>query len=626
MLELLNALNREDVLQREHQLRFLSNKMSVFDNTVKEDLLSKNVFVGRQWLFDDVKNWLSDPAEKNFVIYGVPGAGKSAFAANLALNFPEVFASVFLKWNSHTSREVDSFIRLLAYKLALTLEGYRENLCHIYEDESSIKNLTGQDLFETIILNPLDKFVTGNHETGMIIFDGLDEASKSVITLLMNNLNSFPHWIKILFTSRNDINISSRLNEYKQITIEGSEENNLNDIKTYLSNCLNLSESSDKIIEIANKTEGSFLYAKAFCDSVKYGRMTLEHVSDLPYGLNSFYRGFFERIFDEVPIDSVRTFLEILCVDDDVPEEILTECLGIDAYDLCDLRLKLKSLVISTEAHFDAFNLPFGDILPNNLKIFRFAHQSMKEWLTNQELATEFYIKASNGYKALADHYEDQTKQLEDEDDNKYIDFIINLSKKLDDPEGAEDPYLPFRNDTLKKYQNDRYIKWLILGKEYDKAEKSLLDSFASRNFGTSPDCLPLISLWKWADLFPKTKSVSKLVEKLKDLLRLSIEYIKNTPQDIPIYWRDTIRCFIILSEIMDSGRFAPVFFEAIEQFPLDLLITRGKEDYYSDAPLRTIAQNVAICLDKLNANGTSLPDDVRERCDIMISLQGTAD
>ena len=72
----------------------------------------------------------------------------------------------------------------------------------------------------------------------------------------------------------------------------------------------------------------------------------------------------------------------------------------------------------------------------------------------------------------------------------------------------------------------------------------------------------------------------------------------------------------------MDSGRFAPVFLEGIRQLPLALLIQKGS-DYYGLNPARAITQQVIACLQKLDKARVPVPADVRERCNILVSLYG---
>ena len=631
MAELLKAIQIDEVKRREEQLKDLLLALTVSDNTVKEDLLTRAHFVGREWLRDEVGAWLNNTREKAFVIYGVPGAGKSAFAADLSLTLPEVFASMFFKWNSKMSKDVDSFTRLLALKLAMNLNEYRENLHWLYKNEAGIHMLSGEDLFEKIIIGPLIYHVTGNHETGMIIFDGLDEASPEIVSLITNKLKDFPNEVKILFTCRREAGLASRLDGYKHVVINDSREQNLRDIRTFLCSRLKLPKTDERIAAITEKTEGSFMYAVTFCDSVLSGHMSIDDISTLPSGLKQFYRIFFERLFPDVRQDyePLRPFIELLCLDGDMPAEVLSQCLGItDDYQLSQTVLKLKSLLIETVAPFSPFNNDaLLDILPNNLKIYRFAHQTVKEWLTDPMLSAEYYIIPSKGYARIADFYETEPYRSawEEENGTLYLDLIINCGKKLEDPENTEDPYLPFHSQTLKKYGEDHYIKWLILCKRYDKAKNALLASFSNQANRNDPiDCTDLFKHWQWADLFPSTVPIEGLVQKLRTLVQLIYDQVKSDLRiltSISEYnWRNIGLCIMIINRNLDSGRFAPVFFKAIRCFFPYILEGNDSDDVYSTRMKKDFTYIAADCLQKLDSQNARVPEDVRRACHSMIS------
>ena len=82
MKQLVASLNDESTQTFNSELEFLCDKLKVYDNTAKEQRLIKHTFVGRHWLTEQVQNRF-DIGFSRFMIYGVPGSGKSAFAANM---------------------------------------------------------------------------------------------------------------------------------------------------------------------------------------------------------------------------------------------------------------------------------------------------------------------------------------------------------------------------------------------------------------------------------------------------------------------------------------------------------------------------------------------------------------
>ena len=625
MAELMQALQGEEATRHKYQMAYISNSLLVSPNSINEDLLNKRIFVGRKWLFDIVDSWFEDPKQKLLAVYGIPGVGKSAFSARLSSTNHNVFASVFFRWNDNSIKTADGFTCQLAFKLAAALPDYRRKLYEILkesEETGLIESYSGQQLFNTIILSPLINFIDGNYERGIIIFDGLDEASDEVLDLILQNINAFPDIFKFLITSRNEVNITSRFKDYNHTIIDQSVEQNLADIKKYISERIKgIDESS--LSEIAKKTEGSFMYAVGLCDSILGGRMSINDISGMPFGLNNFYHEFFDRIFAEISFKSVRPLLEILCIEDTVPEETLANCLDLDTYELSELRLKLKSLIVSDEAHFSPFNFRgIEDILPNNLKIFRFSHQSFKEWLTNPELATNYYVNAKMGYRAMARYCEIAPVPTvpDPQNDHRYAEFLIDLARIDEDP--TIKPYEPFHPETIKKHLDDHYVKWLILGEEYEKAENLLIKAAHKAKGGFSvPDASELLPHWKWADLFPNGSTVQRLsdklcetIERISDTLMDSIKYEIDSPYNLHLI-QITL---VVLFYILDSGRFAPAFFKAIQSYPIKYFIENTK---YNGGRQYSIFECITDCLEKLDKANIEVPTDIREKCEEILSL-----
>lgn len=96
MQELLEVLNSAESVSFEKDMKFISDTLGINELLSKEYRLLKEDFVGRKWFFDKIDNWLKNSTNKRMVLFGCPGSGKSALAANLYNIYPEVIAAVFL--------------------------------------------------------------------------------------------------------------------------------------------------------------------------------------------------------------------------------------------------------------------------------------------------------------------------------------------------------------------------------------------------------------------------------------------------------------------------------------------------------------------------------------------------
>lgn len=637
---LLEELGSEDAVGFHNDLEKLAKCLNVSDNTAKSQRLLKNAFVGRRWLTEAVDHWLASDEQSPFVIFGVPGAGKSAFSANLAQYNPAVFASVFFETDHSELQSFDVVVKQLAFKLAARLPDYRRMICDIFEFEDSKKifeQYRGAALFDYLISNPLYCCIDGEREKGLLLFDGCDETTAEVVDLLIRKSAQLPSWIKVLFTSRYDMNMAAQFKEANTVSIDASLEQNVKDIKEYFAYRLDLSVDSETVYLLAQKSEGSFMYATAFCDAVDEGSMSIYDISHLPAGLNNFYYVFFKRLFEtREDFLEMRPLLEILCTNDDIPEECVLGCLAFDRYDLLELRLKVKSLVTNEKK-----TVAMGS--GRKFRIYKFVHQTIKTWLTDTKLSGEYFIDASRGYNLLAawgEKIKAEQKNAPKLNFGMFLMYPLNaidwenltkadrkeLAEVFRDVDALEKEYLQYKpaiiQRDLRDFANNHYVKWLILGREYDKAKSVLLSSFDAEDMAKNMDrsdytqYYTLFDMWKYADMFPREYNIDELIRKMIEIALFPREYIVGR-----FGHRSFQITLLTLSHIMDSGRYKDVFFKLMEAFHFasyfksmasdDGETRDGWDKYY-------MARDAAICLKKLKKSGVNIPPKVWNACQLM--------
>ena len=496
MQHILSILNSDDAKNYNAEIELLAKALTVFDNNTKSEHLLKQIFIGREWLVKEVYDWMNTAGSQTMMIYGVPGSGKSAFSANLSQYNPNIIGSIFFEWNNTLSTDVDYVTKLFALKLAVRLPDYRKMLCNLLHDKKAsdqlIKNYHDSALFDLLILNPLQCCINGGRDTYAFVFDGLDETSSKVSELLINKAQQLPDWLKIIFTSRYEETENSHYNIDKSVYLDDSSESNEKDIEEYLSYRLQKDNIQSKTI--AKKCEGSFMYAKTLCDSVNSGQLLLSEIDSLPIGINLFYLDFFNRLFsDSNKYSKMKTFLELLCVEDALPEELFRKCLNLDKYELWEIRYTLKSLMQSTTT--DGFH---------KFKTFKFVHKSIKDWLTTIEFSGKYYIDPTKGYKTLINL-----------NGGNYLSNIIT-----------------FENEETRYIYNNSYPKWLINAGYYDKYRDLLLNSFDiseienvlnDKKIEPRSVCYTyyykFFQLWKWADLLPLDYPMDDILNMAKEIV-----------------------------------------------------------------------------------------------------------
>lgn len=635
MSQLLTTLCSNEAEEFNGELEFLSGKLKVHNNTSKEYRLLKQCFVGREWLTERVLEWFASPGQDNFMIYGVPGAGKSAFSANLAQFNPDVVAALFFEWDHSELRDVDVVVRTLAFKLAATLGDYRRMLCSILQEgKNDLERYHGAALFDHIILNPLQCCIDGQRGKGMIIFDGLDETTPEISDLLIRKASHLPHWIKVLFTSRFSEGSARRFPQNSTVLLNCSEKENLQDIGDYFARRLAVDRESEIVRKLVQKSEGSFMYAVSFCDAIDNDDMTPEDANTLPAGLDSFYYTFFKRLFPtKKGYGEIRPLLELLCIDEDIPEEVLSQALRVDHFALWELRLEMKSLVVSSES-----KCGLGGFC--KFKTLKLVHQSIKEWLTNSQHSGEFYIDVRRGYRRLADCCEELDVRTE-EINLPYLDDATYQKLLSIDPQNVSTRQLnelkgelaakrreneeklkqQVKRRELRTFLERNYIKCLILCGECDKAKALLLASFDADEMDRTHDAsnytqyLKFFDYWQWADLFPATYPIHELVEKLTEMVTYPHKYLVSRYAH-----RSDEICFWILRTVMGSGRYRDAFYRLM-QFRFHAYFTSGASE---DGETRDgwdkyfMTLYAGVCLKTLDGLGIPVPDNVRYGCEKM--------
>jgi hypothetical protein len=172
-----------------------------------------------------------------------------------------------------------------------------------------VKNL--QDAFRVYLKEPLQHLP--ENKPMLVVIDGLDECESDqrieLLNVLANEFSKLPPWVKVLVTSRPEMNVLEKLNslEYMEIATDKNNEedtNNEEDIKLYLRSHLpTISERKGIISFITKFCEGSFLFAsylQKHLHNCKAKITKTEIKSQLPQGISSVYQDYFARLQEEL--------------------------------------------------------------------------------------------------------------------------------------------------------------------------------------------------------------------------------------------------------------------------------------------------------------------------------------
>ena len=370
----------------------------------RDSLRLAEKFVGREWLVDQINEWILNPnGTKVFLLSGSFGMGKSALAARFCANSGYIAAYYFCDNSSNEKCNPVTLVHSLASQLARFLPEYGERLSKLPVDKFSHEN------HDTLILQPLAGDYPPPAQPCIILIDALDEATtgtQNAILLLLSQLFSkTPEWLRLIITSRPDLNVAARFKSIERVMLDGESSANQSDLSAYLSNRLP-SITEEQRRQILERSEGLFLYVVHVCNDVASGRLSLARLDEFPWGMNGVYLQNFDRQFGkhhERFRDELRDLLSlVLAVHEPLNVGLLSNI------------LRLKNRMILK----DRLNL-LGSLFPivgeGDTAVITLSHQSLKHWLASEE-SGPYFIDSEFGHSLLADFgwkvFEHKTQHL----------------------------------------------------------------------------------------------------------------------------------------------------------------------------------------------------------------------
>jgi hypothetical protein len=331
--------------------------------------------VGRQWVLEQVLDWLTDGSERYFLMTGEPGSGKSTIAAWLAM--PQLewrtenpLELVRASWSArHFCMVRDGgtidprrFTQTIADQLASRHDEFALSVAaragpqynvrlEIRENWGSavgvqIQNLfvtgaTVQDAFSAAVSQPLFALRERRPDLRIpILVDGLDEALISTepnILDLVSGEVDVPDSVRLFLTSRNERRVTDRFLDramgcrHLNLSGPGTALENDSDLRVYIMGRvrrepLAAQQANDgpfepTIDEIVRRAAGNFLYARMLLDEVATGHRQITDLAGLPAGLHALYRAYLHRLMPDIDqyghsslwLNEYRPLLGCLC-------------------------------------------------------------------------------------------------------------------------------------------------------------------------------------------------------------------------------------------------------------------------------------------------------------------------
>ena len=289
-------------------IELIRKKLDIDDTTIsKQGWYLRQLFVGRKWLTEKIENWLDDPNGGHLcAVYGGPGTGKSAFAAQYVYRSPRAAASLFFEHGNLAFNSPDAIVRELIFQLACRLPQYRSRLVYKLQEQSTDHAQNTQELFQSMFAVPLQEAIDGGHETLCVVIDGLDECGEDGKRLAAQLLSEekFPKWLRVVVLTRPENTVTAHLKPDMEIRMDEEEDATRADVREYFSlrleKQLKDQPNKDKLLDrLTVNADGVFLYAYIVTDMILKDKLSLDKPEEYPRDLNMSFETWFSRYFPD---------------------------------------------------------------------------------------------------------------------------------------------------------------------------------------------------------------------------------------------------------------------------------------------------------------------------------------
>jgi len=295
--------------------------------------------VGRAWLFEAVERWARDSSARRLLIVGSPGAGKSAFCAELAKRRGDVAAYHFCDARRGGSVVPSSVASSLSTQLCRSLPGFSEALLATAAPQRPIQgSLTVQgsiggsgttvaagvyarietsaeneDAFETLLRRPMLQ-TAAPRQPILIAINALDRAlaysGKRHLVDLIAAAEDFPPWVRWICTIAPSDDVALWFPKDTP-TISIDSENNRDDLRAYALGRIGVPDLERRVVEAAGQ---SFLYAKTLLDTAPSPEALAKQLDAPPQGIYGSFRDLLRDLAGASPDDATQSLLATLAV------------------------------------------------------------------------------------------------------------------------------------------------------------------------------------------------------------------------------------------------------------------------------------------------------------------------
>lgn len=509
------------------------------------DLITERTkhFVGREWVFRAINNWLVEAKGRHHLLEGKPGTGKTAIAARLvqasqgtvALDGFTELTSDFVAYHHFCQAYDDTtlnplrFVENLSRALANRYEPFAKVLLEIDRREINIttsiqtgsveaggtvtgpkieklviRNLSPRVAFDEVVRRPLQKLEQkGFAPRILILVDSLDEAltwgENNITDLLgeiMNPKNPLTDSVRFLLTSRDDKRVEHAVGKASLDLIADAPDSE-KEVRAYAMQRLRkLPESQSQVAgdKIATASKGNFLYARYVLEDLLEHPEKLDDIEtlDLPEDLQGIYSDFLKRELAKNLDDWDDDYAPLLGA------LAVAQGVGLTFEQLVGITDRKRSRVrriVRTCSQYLTGPFPEGPL--------RIYHQSFRDFLLDAK--GDYVIEPGETHKTIAEFFIDNCSGCWadygdgcDNDPNGCLDYglrftVTHLARAIDASTGKKRQKLTVQLVGLVTKQDFKSAHLGCLGEDWNALLADLVTTLAGTVAGHPPESLPLI-------------------------------------------------------------------------------------------------------------------------------------
>lgn len=254
-------------------------------------------FIGREWVFDKIYQFINNNSRGYFFVKGDPGIGKTALIADLIKH------NDYVHHFNIRAEGINTVGRFLKNVAAQLIEKYR-----LPYSEFSPQAMNDSNIFSKL-LGQISQCLKDS-EKNIILIDALDEVIFSEPSIGANPLFlplTVPEGTYIVITMRRSTEIFRAECEFDELYIDQDSPSNLEDLRLYLQQIVkrkNIQKyitiqkihAVDFVEQLIEKSQGNFMYLRHVIPEMECGAYQKLELSSIPKGLENYYEDHWSRI------------------------------------------------------------------------------------------------------------------------------------------------------------------------------------------------------------------------------------------------------------------------------------------------------------------------------------------